>query len=141
MCLYRIIVCLVTYAVVTLSLYECTETEVTSNNIVRANDDTNDEDLVSRVLGLPGVWWPASHLVTNAWSLLAAGLSSAVLGASFLPLPPLPQIRRLDQVSERIYRGVVAKPHSWPWIAKLKVNFFFCIQKCAHSISFTFINQ
>ena len=26
------------------------------------------------------------------------------------------------QATERIYRGVVAKPHSWPWIAKLKVT-------------------
>lgn len=29
----------------------------------------------------------------------------------------------MDQATERIYRGVVAKPHSWPWIAKLKTTF------------------
>ena len=82
---------------------------------VRTHDGEND--LLSRVVGVPGVWWPASHVVSSAWSLLAAGLSSALVGASFLP-----QLRRSDQVSERIYRGVVAKPHSWPWIAKLKVK-------------------
>ena len=72
------------------------------------------------------------QILGNTWSLLAAGISSAVVGASFIP-----QIKRMDQVvvkldmcvrntffkaSERIYRGVVAKPHSWPWIAKLKVT-------------------
>ena len=86
-----------------------------NDGVVRTHEA--DADLLSRVVGVPGVWWPASHLVSSAWSLLAAGLSTAVVGASFLP-----QLRRSDQVSERIYRGVVAKPHSWPWIAKLKVR-------------------
>lgn len=92
------------------------QSHVSGNNdeVVRTHDEA---DLLSRVVGVPGVWWPASHLVSSAWSLLAAGLSTAVVGASFLP-----QLRRSDQVSERIYRGVVAKPHSWPWIAKLKVT-------------------
>ena len=30
--------------------------------------------------------------------------------------------KKYIQATERIYRGVVAKPHSWPWIAKLKVT-------------------
>lgn len=30
--------------------------------------------------------------------------------------------KKYVQATERIYRGVVAKPHSWPWIAKLKVT-------------------
>ena len=90
---------------------------VSGNNEEAVGTHDGDNDLLARVVGVPGVWWPVSHLVSSAWSLLAAGLSSAVVGASFLP-----QLRRSDQVSERIYRGVVAKPHSWPWIAKLKVR-------------------
>ena len=78
-----------------------------------------EEGFLSRVLGLPGVWWPHTHIFSNAWSLLAAGLSSAVVGASFLP-----KLRRsdVDQATERVFRGVVAQPHSWPWLAKLKVR-------------------
>jgi len=89
----------------------------------RTSDDTGASgDLLSRVIGVPGVWWPAAQILGNTWSLLAAGISSAVVGASFLPRI-MPQTRRMDQASERIYRGVVAKPHSWPWIAKLKTTF------------------
>ena len=99
--------------------------------------------LVSRVLGLPGVWWGARETVSSAWGLVAAGLSSVLVGASVLPqlaqvsLTSRPRCRvltsaahaqgpratsRRDEVTERIYRGVVAQPHSWPWVAKLKVG-------------------
>ena len=99
--------------------------------------------LVSRVLGLPGVWWGARETVSSAWGLVAAGLSSVLVGASVLPqlaqvtLTSRPRCcvltsaahaqvpratSRRDEVTERIYRGVVAQPHSWPWVAKLKVG-------------------
>ena len=76
-------------------------------------------DLISRLLGLPKVWWPHTHLISSGWSLLAAGLSTALLAPSLVP-----QSRRVesDPASERVFRGVVARPHSWPWIAKLKVT-------------------
>ena len=99
--------------------------------------------LVSRVLGLPGGWWGARETVSSAWGLGAAGLSSVLVGASVLPqlaqvsLTSRPRCcvltsaahaqgpratSRRDEVTERIYRGVVAQPHSWPWVAKLKVG-------------------
>ena len=97
-----------------------------SEAALRTSDDTGaSDDLVSRVLGVPGVWWPAaqvtSHLthtrcplsacdlnllqiLGNTWSLLAAGISSAVVGASFIP-QIMPQIRRMDQVVFRNQNG------------------------------------
>ena len=111
--------CKVIFIVISSLLVLLTDSQLIQNEaIVRASDDHSDS-LVSRVLGVPSVWWPVSHLVTNTWSLVAAGLSSAVVGASLLP-----QIRRMDKVSERIYRGTVARPNSWPWIAKLKVDMY-----------------
>ena len=83
-------------------------------------EETDEEgDLLSRVFGLPGVWWDHTHIFANAWSAVAAGLSSAVLGAALLPAN-----RRSgpSRATERVFRGVVAQPHSWPWIAKLKVR-------------------
>ena len=64
-----------------------------------------------------GVWWPGSHVISSWWSLLAAGLSSLAIGATVLPAT-----RRLDNVEDRVFRGVQAEPYSWPWIAKLKVR-------------------
>ena len=81
--------------------------------------DEEEEGLLSRVFGLPGVWWPHTHIFANGWSALAAGLSSAVVGASLLPGNRRSQPSR---ATERVFRGVVAQPHSWPWIAKLKVR-------------------
>ena len=74
---------------------------------------------LARVFGLPGVWWPHTHIFANGWSALAAALSSAVVGASLLPASRRSQTSR---ATERVFRGVVAQPHSWPWIAKLKVR-------------------
>jgi len=100
-----------------LSIVECNASDVT-RNVTKARASDENDNLLSRVVGVPGVWWPVTQIVTNAWSLFAAGISATVVGASLLP-----QLRRSDQVSERIYRGVVAKPNSWPWIAKLKTTF------------------
>ena len=97
-------------------------------DLSRVLDEEADQEtggvagLLSRVLGLPGVWWPHTHIFANGWSLLAAGISSAVVGASFLPQTPQTRRSDTDRPSERVFRGVVAKPHSWPWIAKLKVT-------------------
>ena len=84
-----------------------------------AGEEPEGGDLISRLLGLPKVWWPHTHLISSGWSLLAAGLSTALLAPSLVP-----QSRRVesDPASERVFRGVVARPHSWPWIAKLKVR-------------------
>ena len=84
-------------------------------------EETQQEEagLLARVFGLPGVWWPHTHIFANGWSALAAGLSSAVVGASLLPGNRRSQPSR---ATERVFRGVVAQPHSWPWIAKLKVR-------------------
>ena len=81
--------------------------------------EQEEAGLLSRVFGLPGVWWPHPHIFANGWSALAAGLSSAVVGASLLPGNRRSQPSR---ATERVFRGVVAQPHSWPWIAKLKVR-------------------
>ena len=95
----------------------CDEAEVQAGLLPR--DEAGEEDLISRLLGLPGVWWPHNHILTSGWSLLAAGLSSVLLGSSLLPQT---RTSASDLPSERVFRGVVARPNSWPWIAKLKVT-------------------
>ena len=108
MCPIKIFVCFVLHIITVSSLEHAAESEAAP----RFSDDTAaSDDLLSRVLGVPGVWWPAAQVTSdlcplsnlrylnlpqilgNTWSLLAAGISSAVVGASFLP-----QIKRMDQV-------------------------------------------
>ena len=99
------------------------------SNDIRSGRDVDDSDnahsgaklsVLSDITGMQGVWWPGSHVISSWWSLLAAGLSSLAIGATVLPAT-----RRLDNVEDRVFRGVQAEPYSWPWIAKLKVRRVF----------------
>ena len=58
-----------------------------------------------------------SGLITNPVStvagVLAAGFGGLLLKSLSSNLP----------AEERVYRGFEAEPHTWPWIAKIKVNF------------------
>ena len=102
-------------------ILSCCLTSILLWAAVQCEEAQQEEEagLVARVLGLPGVWWPHTHIFANGWSALAAGLSSALVGASLLPGNRRSQPSR---ATERVFRGVVAQPHSWPWIAKLKVR-------------------
>ena len=81
------------------------------------NIEGRDVEDIPEIAGVKGVWWPGSHTISSWWSLLAAGLSSVAIGAAVLPA-----VRRSDMVEDRIFRGVQAEQHSWPWMAKLKVG-------------------
>ena len=78
--------------------------------------DVEDDVALSEIAGVKGVWWPGTHAISSWWSLLAAALSSVAIGAAVVPA-----VRRSDMVEDRVFRGVLAEQHSWPWMAKLKV--------------------
>jgi len=82
------------------------------------NIEGRDVEDIPEIAGVKGVWWPGSHTISSWWSLLAAGLSSVAIGAAVLPA-----VRRSDMVEDRVFRGVQAEQHSWPWMAKLKTIF------------------
>ena len=79
--------------------------------------DVEDDVALSEIAGVKGVWWPGTHAISSWWSLLAAALSSVAIGAAVVPA-----VRRSDMVEDRVFRGVLAEQHSWPWMAKLKVG-------------------
>ena len=116
----------------------------------RGEDEAED---VSKIGGIPSIWWsPIQHGATLP-SLLAAGLSSLAIGAAVVSRSPNEAEARHDEFdrvyrgvdgddggdeggddgddggddgddgNDRVYRGVEARPHSWPWVAKIKTIF------------------
>lgn len=89
--------------------------------------EQDDPAKIAKIGGLPGIWWsPLEHGVSGWSSLLAAGLSSLAIGAAVVSRAPGEghawAEERQDQY-DRVYRGVQAQPHSWPWVAKIKTIF------------------
>lgn len=149
MCPIKIFVCFVLHIITVSSLEHAAESEAAP----RSSDHTAaSDDLLSRVLGVPGVWWPAAQVTSDLCPLSCVTSIflrySATRGRCWrreyhrLSLVHLFSRKLREwircggqinwnmneenstyfQATERIYRGVVAKPHSWPWIAKLKVT-------------------
>jgi len=95
---------------------------VLASNSSREDRGEDPEDDLSKIGGLPTVWWsPIQHGATLP-SLLAAGLSSLAIGAAVVSRSPNEAEARHDSF-DRVYRGVEARPHSWPWVAKIKTVF------------------
>ena len=119
------------------------------SNSSREDRGEDEAEGVSKIGGIPSIWWsPIQHGATLP-SLLAAGLSSLAIGAAVVSRSPNEAEARHDEFDrvyrgvdgddggddgddgdndgddgdDRFYRGVEARPHSWPWVAKIKTIF------------------
>ena len=62
------------------------------------------------------------NIIRCRWSFVSPENSENGSGINQSKFECMQMSKTYIQATERIYRGVVAKPHSWPWIAKLKVT-------------------
>ena len=66
-----------------------------------------------------------TNQVSSVTGLVAAGLSGLLI--SSLSSRFSRSFNQAQRTEERVFRGAEAEQHSWPWIARIKVWFFFFV--------------